>query len=105
MTVQHKKYRLNFRRLCDRIKAVGKDDVVDGMIGQKLDGLRSLCSYVLHGSELLSGSVPLIHCRHDPRQTSVAETVGDNQKLWTVGQLDHLRITCTLRVYVLPLST
>ena len=49
------------------------------MIGKKLNRLRSLCSYVLHGSETLSVGVPLVDRGHHPGQAGVAATVGDDQ--------------------------
>jgi len=91
--------------LQDGIKAVGERDIVDGMIGEELDGLCTLCGYVLYSAEPLPATVPLIHCGHHPCQACVAAAVGNNKKLWVVRQLDDLCIACTLCIYVLPLPT
>jgi len=39
------KHRLDYGRLQDGIKGVGERDMVDGMIGEEVDSLCTLCGY------------------------------------------------------------
>ena len=48
------KHRLDYGRLQDGIKGVGERDMVDGMIGEEVNSLGTLCGYVLYSTEPLS---------------------------------------------------